>query len=38
MASTERGKHFFEVRDSIKELIDEGLVRSQLVSAANSRS
>lgn len=37
MTATERGKHFFEVRESIKELIDEGLVRSQLISA-NSRS
>jgi hypothetical protein len=37
MTATERGKHFFEVRESIKELIGEGLVRSQLISA-NSRS
>ena len=37
MTATERGKHFFEVRESIKELISEGLVRSQLISA-NSRS
>jgi len=30
MTAIERGKHFFEVRDAINELVTDGLIKSQV--------
>jgi hypothetical protein len=31
MTATERGKHFFEVRESINELVFDGFIKSQFI-------
>lgn len=35
MTATEQGKHFFNVRDAINELIADGLIKRQVVSAGS---
>jgi hypothetical protein len=33
MTTTERGRHFFEVREAINELIADGLIKGQVITA-----